>query len=455
MQETKATYQKLLALQNNLFDLEDYDQITDFIVNDSYKILPYQIAVIFEYNNHQKQELRIVDISGTINQEINSEFKKWLETILEKIVEDKDISEKLNNSPNLTVIHEEDIDTGITKNWAENLGQEILLAKLYANKKANICLILFNDVRYQVTDVINFNFMVKSYEQALKINLKNKFKIKNRLIKPSIIIKLLIVIFIISMFIPVTPSVMAPAEVISEKTWSVNAPINGIIKEIYIEPNSMVKKDQLLFMFDQLDLSNNLKVIQQELKILQTDQAQARALGFDDREERAKIYRLKQDIEAKKQEIQYANEQLNLSFVKSPEKGIILYKSQDDLIGKPVKVGETIMQIADIETRVIEIWLDVNDSLQLKKDMVVYYYSNKEPFLAIEANLDYYSYEAYITPQDKIAYRLLAKVAGGNESLIVGDHGQIKIYGLKKVALGAFLFQKPISKLRQWFYKVV
>lgn len=455
----QAIYQKLLALQNSLFDLDEYNKITDFIVNDSYKIIPYQLAVVFEYHAQDPNKLDIVDVSGIINSEVNADFHSWLKHTINHIaINSKVLNDSSKNSGkdlSFQVIHPEDLEQDLKLNWAENLGEEIFLVNLYSNNNKKICIILFSEEKYDDNQVVSFLLLVKSYQQALKLNIKEKSIFRKKIIRPSTLVKVLLIIAIVAMFVPVVPSVMAPAEIISKKSWSINAPINGIIKKVLIEPNSIVKKDQILFTFDQLDLKNNVKIKEQELNLLETDQKQARALGFNDREERAKIYRLKQDIAAKKQEVIYAKEQLNLSIVKAPSTGVVLFKSEDDLLGKPIKVGQTVMQLADVKSKKIEIWLDVNDSIDLKRNMKILYYSNKDPFVAMPAKLEYFSYEAYITPQNKISYRLVGVFDDVQNKLIIGDHGQIKVYGESKVMLGEFLFRKPLAKLRQWFYKVI
>lgn len=457
----QATCQKLLALHDKLFDLRQHETIIDFIVNDSHKIIPYQLSVIFDYNLQSPKNSKHIDIiaiSGTIDKEINIDFKNWLNKTIDYLVQNHLSLQKTNSTEenNKTiVIHPDSIDSLIINDWAENLGQELLLVNLYIDQTQSTNLLIFNKEKYNDENLISFNFLTKSYKQALTINSQNKKQNKRKIFTLGLLFKIFIIGFIISLFFPVTPSVMAPAEIISEQSWAINAPVTGIIKNIAVEPNSIVKKDDLLFTFDQLDLANNLKLKQQELKSLETDQQQVRALGFDDKEQRGKIFRINQDITAKQQEVIYAQQQFNLSLVTAPNQGIVLFKSKNDFIGKPAKIGETIMRLADVNSKMVEIWLDVNNSMPLKKEMNIYYYSNKDPFSPILAKLNYYSYEAYITPQNKIAYRLLANIVATNDNLIIGDHGQVKIYGLQKTFFGKFLFQKPIATLRQWFYKAI
>ena len=451
-------YAKLLSLNYNLFDIIEYQELVDFIVNDSHKLVPYQLAVVYSVNNNQSNSPEIVAISGTLSQETDVNFNHWLIENIKYFHTRKnilDFREDNNDKKLVYVFYADELPDDIKNSWALNLGQEVQIAKLYANNELHINLILYNKVKLDEEGVINLNFITKSYRQALLINLKDKssYKIKN--IKSWQVFKIAMITFGVCMFIPIKPSVMAPAEIISEQIWSVNSPINGIIKNIDIEPNSNVSTDTVLFKFDTIDLKNNLRLKQHELKKLETEQSQARALGFQDLEERAKIFRLNQDIAAKKQEISYANEQFDLSIVKSPSSGTVLYKDKNDLVGKPVKIGETIMRIADINSQLIEIWLNINDSLKLEKNMVIYYYSNQSPFTAVPAILKYYSHEAYITPTNEVAFRLIAHFESKDNDFVIGDHGQVKIYSNYRTLLGLFIFQKPIATFRKWLYRTL
>ena len=446
MQDQNA---KLLAIYNKLFDIHDLESFADFVVNDSHKVLPYQLAVLYEYNAERAKDLNILSISGALKDTVHRDFNYWLKNLLITLIQEKKTGDEKKS---ITVIHEAEL---ASHEWADNLGKELLLARLYHKKDYHLNLILINPIPYTDDQIISFNILHKAYQQSLKTIFRDKSTIKKNKLNLGQVLKISIAIFILAMFIPVTPSVMAPAEIISERTWAINAPVAGRINKIAVEPNAHVEQNQILFEFDQLDLLNNFKVKQQELNILTTEYNQSRALGFDDKEQRAKIFRINQDITAKQQEVQYAQEQLNLSIVTSPAAGTVLFKSRDDLLGKPTDIGETIMRLANVKSKETEIWLDINDSINLTNATELYYYSNKDPFYAVPLTLTYFSYEAYITPNKKIAYRLLAKINQKNENLIIGDHGQAKIYGTHRVLMAQFLFQKPLATLRKWFYRTI
>lgn len=467
---------KLLDLQYKLFDLDNFSDIVDFIVNDTYKIIDYQLAVFIKipctYNNKLSKlhlnHVDIINISGNLSNHnnIDNTFNKWLKSTIYNILLDcKNID--INNNK-LIIIHPEDLSLATRNNWQDSLGQELLIANLCSGDKKSCKLVIINNKKYLDDKLLFFNLLVKSYQQILKLNIcnDNKNKVFNFINNKKFfnfkkIVQISIFVLILLLFIPIKPSVMAPAEIISTQSFFVNSPINGIIDKIYINPNSVIQKEDLLLEFDQLDIINNYKIKEQELKSLDVELKQVKGFGFQDLGKRSEIFRLQQDIKVKQQELLYIKEQLEQSKIKSPANGVVLYKSKNELIGKPVKVGETIMRIADQSNKLIEAWLDINDSIEVEQNSEIYYYSNKTPFTAIKAKLKYSSYEAYVTPSNTIAYRITAEFIlnnnniNKNSDLLIGDHGQIKIYSNKKISLFKFLFQRPISSLRQWFYKII
>ncbi len=454
---------KLFALQSSILESHDYASLADLIVNDSYKVIKYQLAVLFTIENNNAE---LISISGTLDtkdQKASKSFHQWLQHIITELFYSQIIktSEFKDTKKVLSI---RNIPDNLKQDWAQELGQELLVAKLRNElNNDNTYLILFNNQLYSDAELINFNLIIKSYSQALQFFAKTKKRSNigrsfyTNYIRKNILWIILIAIALLFL-VKLTPTVMAPAQIISEKSWLINAPVSGAIKKVHVEPNSAVVKNQLLLEYDQIDLDNTLQLKKKELKTLEAEHDQAQALGFQDKEQRGKIFKLQQDMSVKQQEISYAEQQIGMSKITAPEAGIVLFKSKDDLLGKPVKVGQTLMRLADKNEQEIEIWLNINDNINLEKDSELYYYSNKNPFKAVTAKLKYYSFEAYVTPQKKIAYRLLAKItpefAMEDSDLIIGDQGQVKIYGPKKISLIRYIFQKPYLKIRQWYYKV-
>lgn len=457
---------KLIILQNNLFDLSSSHEILDFIVNDTYKLIKYQLAVVvkYDYSNRKKSNTHILSVSGSLDNsdhDINKHFEQWLHQVSNQLVEKNYIKK---NDKQVSIITPDVLPHDIKVDWAENLGMYVLSVELHNWNEHEYKLILFSDQPYDDKDMGLFKLLVRSYQQIFKLIFLNSKKslIINKTLKQRIrvktVMKFAAVLLILLAFIPITPSVMAPAVIISENNWLINAPINGIVNKITVEPNSHVKKGQTLFEYDSLDTDNNLKIKEQELSKLEATHNQAKVVGFDDREARGKVVRLEAEIAEKKQEIHYAKQQVGLGTVKAPADGIILFKNKNDLLGRPVKIGDTVMNLANPKTIQVEGWLDVTDNINLEKNISAYYYSNKSPFDSVDVKIKYHSYEAYITPQRNIAYRVLASFASNDDNdgdLTIGDHGQIKIYSSEKMFAGLYVIQKPLAKFRHWFYRAL
>ena len=131
---------KILALQNSLYDYNDYNEIIDFIVNDTYKIIQYQLAVVVERNPNKPQILDILKISGTIDtkdQEVSKSFKSWLHRTIQIILASSllENNNTTNKKQSITIVHPSNLDSHIRAEWAENLGQELIFVKLYSNKE--------------------------------------------------------------------------------------------------------------------------------------------------------------------------------------------------------------------------------------------------------------------------------------------------------------------------------
>lgn len=111
------------------------------------------------------------------------------------------------------------------------------------------------------------------------------------------------------------------------------------------------------------------------------------------------------------------------------------------------------MRIALPGDEILEIWLDVRDGLYFPVGSKILFFPNKSPLSSIKAILDSYSYETYVTPSKKVAYKLKAKFNSKkeliNSKIKIGDKGTAKIYG-EKVTLAFYLFRRPISSFRQW-----
>jgi hypothetical protein len=68
---------------------------------------------------------------------------------------------------------------------------------------------------------------------------------------------------------------------------------------------------------------------------------------------------------------------------------------------------------------------------------------------SIPAVLTQASYEAELTPENILAYRILADFTDTDDMPRIGLQGTAKIYG-ERITLFFYLFRRPIATLRQY-----
>ncbi|MEG3619517.1 biotin/lipoyl-binding protein [Magnetovibrio sp. PR-2] len=249
-------------------------------------------------------------------------------------------------------------------------------------------------------------------------------------------------------FIPVTQTALAPAEVVAKDPVLVAAPMNGVVETVHIEPNSHVKKGDLLFSFDDTELSGQLDVAQEELLVARTSLRTARQGAFRNAERNAEVAVLETQVKLSEAERNFIHAQVQRKDIYAEQGGVAVFRDVAGLEGRPVTTGERVMLIAKPHETKLQIELPVADAVVLETGAPVRLFLDRDPLIPVDAVLAYAGYEAEVTSSGVLSYRLVATFADGTSPRI-GLRGMAKIEG-KKVFLFFYLFRRPLSALRQW-----
>jgi hypothetical protein len=171
--------------------------------------------------------------------------------------------------------------------------------------------------------------------------------------------------------------------------------------------------------------------------------------SFQEAEQKAEVPLLKAEVELRETERDYAHERLSKIEVKTEQAGLLLYTDKSDWIGKPVVVGQRIMEVANPQQLEVRIDLPVDDAIVLREGASVALFLNANPFASVPATVSHASYHAEVLPNNTLAYRLTAQLEQGASELRIGWQGSAKIYG-EQVTLFTYLFRRPISAVRPW-----
>jgi len=275
-----------------------------------------------------------------------------------------------------------------------------------------------------------------------------RFKGPSRLIRPWP--WLLVIGCLLAMAIPVPMATLSPMEIIPADPFIVAAPIDGVIKKIEIEPNARVAKGDLLVSFENTAMKNQLELAEREVLVASARLKQATQLAFSDQRGRHDLGIARAQLALKTAERDYARDLAGHTRIMAERAGIAIFSNKNDLMGKPMVIGERIMQIANPDNVKVRINIPVGDSLILKEGAAVTLYLDQSPLDPVKATIIQADFEAKKNATRTLSYKAVATIDKNDRPLPrLGVRGTAQIFG-DKVSLGFYLFRKPISTLRQW-----
>ncbi len=314
------------------------------MVNESLKLVKYQQAILWIKSYSGK--IRIEAVSGADQPDKYSPFIIYLRNLVKEILRKPD-HDKIH------IVDPANLSETFQNGWLEwNIGGPAIWSPMITHKgEITGGLILTRDTQWNTGEIRLIERIADTYAHAWQALKKENAGVPNfRFSTPKMLFLqfLLMLIIIAAMFLPVRLSVLAPVEIVPLDPMIVSAPIDGVIKQVHVEPNQDVKSGQLLFNFDDTGIRNEYEVSKKAIGVVLTeyDRAKRKALTGDEKS-KGDMAVLKAQIEQKSAETDYMAEMLERSKVYAKQNGIALFSDVNDWIGKPVIVGEKVMSIAD------------------------------------------------------------------------------------------------------------
>jgi len=255
-------------------------------------------------------------------------------------------------------------------------------------------------------------------------------------------------VIVLASFIPVTMSALAPAEITPLRPIPVTSPMDAVVREILVQPNQVVKADQVVVILEDTALRNRLEVAAKSLEIARADLQRATFKSFSDEASRLELQVLNARVQEKAAEAAYLTELLGKSKLQAPQGGLAIFSSQEDWRGRPVQVGERVMVIADPSLIGVTIYLPPEDAVELEPGARVDVLLHVDPLSPLEARIERASYEATQAPDGTLAYVIRADLQPGQRLPRIGLRGTAKIHS-ERVMLGYYLLRKPIAYIRR------
>ena len=253
------------------------------------------------------------------------------------------------------------------------------------------------------------------------------------------------------LFVPVPLSALAPVEIVARDPFVVAAPIDGVIESVLVEPNQKVKTGDLLVKLADTTLRNRVEVAAREVQVAEARLKQANQVAFDDPRGMHEIGIARAELALKLAGREFAAELLSKAGIRAQRDGIAMYGDKRDLVGRPVAVGERMLEVADETAIEARIELPVSDAIALSPGARVKLFLDSDPLTPWHAAVKRADYKARVGDNDVTSFRVVATLESDSARAVprLGVRGTAQISG-RDVALGLYLFRRPITAVRQW-----
>jgi len=380
-----------LSALNSLLHVEqearlarDVSSLGFIIANKTYNVLSYKVAA-FGTQTHGGRTA-ISSLSGSPDVDQSAPFVLWLTSVIKAVAKSKDA-----NNP--TIVTAADFPEELHRGWREWGAANALYCPLKTNEGQNIGFLwMARDEAWSANDVAIAEHLCGAYGHALSAFGGSPLSslMKMTLSSKAAALGVICTAILLST-IRVDQSVMAPVTVIPQTPLVIASPLEGVVEAMDVQPNEPVQRDQVLFHLNKTVAVNHYEVAQKALQVVEAELLKTQQLAFSDKRSKGELALLRAEISKKTAEVAYAKQLLDQTVIRAPKKGVAVFNDPNDWAGRPVRVGERVLTIADPENVQLEIMLPANDAISLETGNRVWAFMNFAPLSPIEAKLSRYS----------------------------------------------------------------
>ena len=435
-----SPFSTFIQLESTAREAETVEALAATMVNEPRRLLPYRQAALLTRDD--AGAVRVEAVSGVAVLETDAPMVSWLARAGRAVLEGE-------QAARLHVVAPEDLPPPLREEWSAWMPARVLWCPLKSRDGLAFgALWLSREEPWQEPEAVMIDRLAGCYGHAwLALVGRRRSLLPDQARRPLLIGAPLAVV--LALLIPVRQSVLAPAEIVPVKPVVVAAPIDGVIARFQITPNQSVSAGQALFSFDDTTLKAQAASAERTLGVALAELRQSTQGAMIDRKQAEKVALDEAQVRLRRTELDYARDLLGRITVTAERAGVAVFTDENDWIGRPVVTGQRILEIADPGHTELNVEVPVRDAIVLTPGAPVDLFLDVEPLSPKPAILTSASYEAEMTPAGTLSYRVRASFPDDLPPPRIGLQGTAKIYG-ERVALGLYLFRRPLSALRQW-----
>ncbi|MBX3329149.1 MAG: HlyD family efflux transporter periplasmic adaptor subunit [Nitrospira sp.] len=432
----------LTHLEGQIRAAKTIQELQFLSVNETRRLIPYDQAFLLGPPGSAKEMYRVLNASSIAVVDRDAPMIVWIEQAVQAL------RRAGNTSEQPMVVTEELLPDTLRNGWREFVKGQVLWCPLQHPDEAVLGAWWFErDFAWQENDVAIVHRLAGSFAYAWKALSKKEQGWPRKITKPAW--WLLLVATLGVLCLPIRISAVAPVKVMPKDPVVVSAPMDGVIADVLVPPNQMVQRGAVLFRYEDTNLRNQFRVAEKQLAVARAEHSQAVQASFSDPRRKADARLKEVEADLHRIELDYAKELLDQIEVRASKSGLLLYSDKSDWVGRPVTVGERIMEIADPKQIELRIDLPVADAIVLKEGAEAVVFLNALPLESFAATVIHTSYHAEVLPGDVLAYRVTARLAQPDPRVRTGWQGTAKVYG-EQGPLAYLLLRRPLTAVRQW-----
>lgn len=416
------------------------------IVNDTFHVSPYDRAYLFSFENKKS---RLIGISGQTEVNRTTALTQSLETL----------TNALKKPGELTAVNSESFSEAEVNTWNEmqkGTPSSVFWIPIFFEDKLILGLWLEQwstptfKLPHKDMPILLKQYLMPAYGISWdRINQKKSFRKIFQISRRNVFI-FSTALFLALLIIRVPLRIAAPCEIVPKNPLLIRAPLEGVIKEVEVKPGQWVKKGQLLFQYEKEPVEEAVKSAEQNLLKKEYELKRAKILGMKDKKSLEELSVINIEKEKAAIELDFEKYKASLLAVDAPEEGMIILDSPESWRGRPVKIGEKVLEVSNPKKTSIKIWIPESDNVPLDDKIPIKVFLNTDPGTSFPAKIEYIGNETVLSDLEIPSYAAKANwIDQQPKDVKIGVRGTAILYG-ENVSLFYYLTRKPWYALREY-----
>lgn len=429
----------LLRLEKMVLSAQTLAEARFIIANETRNLSPFVAAVLLI--GQQDESLQVQCLSNISEVDRTAPFVAWAERLAAHVS-----LNQLQTTPlPLTAEH---LSAELRREWVDLTSAHLLWVPLYAGETRRVgALLLSRDSAWSTAEIALLGHISSIYAFALdRFRKRPRWHWRQARVKKIVALGSLGLVAL--SFAPVRLSVLAPAEITPRDAFVVAAPIDGVVMGVTVTPNQAVTVGTVLAELESADLKGMQDIAARALDVAQAELRRAQQAAFSDASRKAELAQLQAQVDLKRRELQLAQTRSQRASLLSDRNGIAVLDDPQAWKGRPVRVGERILSIADPQMVEVTVMVPVKDAIVLEPGHELRLFLDTDPLNSLPAKVQYVVYESTLSGEWP-AYKVRASLDNTVQAPRIGLRGTARIYG-QDTTLFYYLLRRPITAARQW-----